>query len=167
MKENSGTKSKSSYYESMDALQKKLISRVLNSVSDDMCWIWLGASDADGYGIMRLNGVSALAHRASYMAFNGEIPPMKCVMHTCDNPQCINPKHLIIGTRRDNALDMANKNRGFMKRGIDHPRKFSRSSDAQLILECIDRGIYQSLIAIAFGISRSNVGYIKRKFRHQ
>ena len=76
-----------------------------------------------GYGMFRRNKVYYLAHRASYSAFKGEVPDGLSVLHTCDTPACINPKHLRLGTQADNMQDCANKNRIHRPtvRGDRHP----------------------------------------------
>lgn len=75
------------------------------------CWIWQRAL-IKGYGVTGVNSKELYAHRASHMVFNGDIPPGKLVMHSCDTPACVNPKHLKVGTARENGLDMVNKRRG-------------------------------------------------------
>jgi hypothetical protein len=75
------------------------------------CWIWVRAKDKKGYGRPGLKGKSIGAHRLSYLAFVGEIPNNLHVLHNCDNPGCVNPKHLFLGTHQDNVNDMVNKNR--------------------------------------------------------
>ena len=58
-----------------------------------------------------MNGRSMNAHRASFLLFNGEIPDKLFVCHRCDNPSCVNPKHLFLGTSKDNNQDRSNKGR--------------------------------------------------------
>lgn len=84
------------------------------------CWIWQGSKGKQGYGnvgIRVARGVSktVLAHRCSYQAFVGEIADGMCVLHRCDNPSCINPDHLFLGTNKDNVDDKVGKGRTYEK----------------------------------------------------
>lgn len=70
------------------------------------CRLWTSAFvNRGGYGVFRFAGGLKLAHRASYELAKGAIPPGMCVLHSCDTPLCINPDHLRVGTRADNAAD--------------------------------------------------------------
>lgn len=71
------------------------------------CWLWLGTLNRK-YGMLGRDG---LAHRASYRTYVGEIPLGAIVLHKCDTPACVNPEHLVVGTSRDNAVDMTAKKR--------------------------------------------------------
>lgn len=75
------------------------------------CWEWKGTLINKGYGWLRCNKRRWLAHRLSYIINNGEIPKDKEILHICDNRKCINPKHLRLGTRKDNIQDMIKKGR--------------------------------------------------------
>lgn len=94
--------------------------------NDDECWPYGTSSH---YGKVRLGGRSApqmAAHRYSYMISFGHVPPIDLVvMHKCDNPKCVNPKHLMLGTPADNAADMVSKGRwrGGFKPGFDPRRR--------------------------------------------
>ena len=70
------------------------------------CWIWTGATNKGGYGVVRHGGRVGSVHRLVMDA-----PPGQTVRHTCDNPPCYNPHHLISGTQAENMLDMKSKGR--------------------------------------------------------
>lgn len=75
------------------------------------CWNWTSYKNQYGYGILKFNKNTWLAHRFSYEIHYGEIPPKMLVMHICDNRKCVNPDHLKVGTYLDNNLDTKNKGR--------------------------------------------------------
>lgn len=87
--------------------------RFFNKVNKtDYCWIWLGAKHSyKGYGSFFNGNKIVKAHRFSYEHFIGQVPENYCVLHICDNPSCIRPDHLFIGTNQDNVNDKVNKNR--------------------------------------------------------
>lgn len=78
------------------------------------CWLWTGAITGFGYGVLGRGGEGAgnvLAHRLSWELHNGAVPPNLFVLHRCDNPLCVRPDHLFLGTKQDNALDCVRKGR--------------------------------------------------------
>lgn len=78
----------------------------------DECWLWKAKSFANyGYGRLEVNGKPVRAHRLVYEETYGPIPENLMVRHTCDNPLCCNPKHLILGTQTDNMRDMLERGR--------------------------------------------------------
>ena len=90
-------------------LEERFLERVL---LDDGCWLWTGGTDKDGYGKIRPRaGEIDRTHRVAYELFRGPIPPGGLVLHTCDNPPCVNPGHLYIGTHADNGRDIRERKR--------------------------------------------------------
>lgn len=81
------------------------------TIDNKGCWIWDGAKDAAGYGFKKYQGKQWKAHRWMYTQHKGAIPEGKVLLHTCDNPSCVNPEHLRIGTHQDNSDDMFAKGR--------------------------------------------------------
>lgn len=79
--------------------------------SRDGCWLWIGRRDANGYGRIKVRQVLTWAHRISWWIHAGVPANAMCVCHKCDNPQCVRPDHLFLGTHRDNALDCVAKGR--------------------------------------------------------
>lgn len=85
-------------------------------VNPNGCWDWIGAKSwrengGGFYGRINVDGVNVSAHRVSYMLHRGEIPDGMCVRHICDNKQCTNPDHLILGSISDNNKDKEGKHR--------------------------------------------------------
>lgn len=78
----------------------------------DGCWEWTGQKHMRGYGLQAVHHVKRYTHRISWELTNGPIPAGMVVMHRCDNPPCVRPDHLVLGTKRDNTQDMLRKGRG-------------------------------------------------------
>lgn len=94
---------------------KRFFSRI--KIDSNGCWIWQGAKNIRGYGVVGYHGILYIAHRLSYKLKVGPIPEGLLVCHKCDVPPCINPDHLFIGTYKDNSIDMVKKGRAGKAKG--------------------------------------------------
>lgn len=126
--------------------------------SPDECWEWQSTRNNSGYGKFWLNGRTRLAHRVSYELHKGEIPAGLAVRHTCDNPPCVNPAHLLVGTGKDNARDALERNR--YRRGATNGRAKLTEQQVRDIKQCWILGETQVALARRFGVSRSAVQYL-------
>jgi hypothetical protein len=121
---------------------------------DSGCWVWSKAKAASGYGVAKVGGKTAYAHRLSFRAFKGE--PGEQICHTCDNRECVNPDHLFSGTNADNVADMLAKGRN--QRGSTHWNAKLADED---VLEIYASQHLQADLAAQFGISQATVSAIK------
>lgn len=131
---------------------------------DDECWEWQGARSGSGkrYGVLIDGTKNIYAHRLAYLFHYGEIGPNLCVRHKCDNPQCVNPHHLEVGTHKDNSDDKWRRGRGADQRGERNPGARLKAGDVRQIRTLYREGLAQQAIAGRFGVSREMVGRIVR-----
>lgn len=113
----------------------------------DACWLWLGPTNQDGYGFYSTRA----AHRVSHEIANGPIPQGMSVLHRCDNPPCVNPAHLFLGTQADNVADCVSKGR--------RATKLVPEVVAVIRRRCAD-GERQRAVAREFGVSDATVSLI-------
>jgi len=146
---------------------------------DDDCWIWTGSEKAHeyGYGKLAVSGKSQqdYAHRISWWLHYGKIPDGLCVLHHCDNPRCVRPDHLFLGTIEDNMVDAASKKRtGFQL----YPEKIERGEQrycakltADLVVEIRKRhieGVSNNQMAREYGVNCGTVSNVvnRKRWKH-
>ena len=124
------------------------------------CWHWMACVDDDGYGVFWFNGGNVRAHRMVYELEVGTIPDKMCVCHTCDNPGCVNPDHLFLGTPLDNTTDMIKKGRKTDSSGERNGASILTEGDVITIRGLLSEGCKQAHIFKFLGISRQHVSEI-------
>ena len=139
--------------------------RILNGIAKQggACWLWQGSFGKDGYGVMGVGRQQKRTHRVAYECFVGEIPNGALVCHTCDNPACVNPDHLFVGTSKDNTADMIRKKRKYiMERSNHHGSKLTDDQVKDLVgMRKSGRKLKE--IAVKYGIHFSTVSQIYLK----
>ncbi|OHS09327.1 hypothetical protein HMPREF3289_01280 [Pseudomonas sp. HMSC75E02] len=142
------------------------------------CWIWTAATDRKGYGKFsvgparnpdgsRRNSMVG-AHRFSYELANGPIPDHAsfhglCVLHQCDNPRCVNPAHLFLGTNEENVKDMDLKGRRITKakRGSAHAQAvLTEQKVREIHARYRAGGISQAALAAEYGVCLATINHI-------
>jgi hypothetical protein len=139
------------------SMRKRFYEKIRLS-EDTQCWQWDSAIGSRGYGLFWVGGKkrTAFAHRVSWEMHNEQIIPLGMyVMHSCDNPRCVNPTHLSIGTARDNKLDAVRKKRHAYGERNGGGGKLTEAT-AQRIKQRAD-GLSISQMALAYGICKTNV----------
>lgn len=146
----------------------------------DECWEWTGTvidkKPGLNYGRMWIKGDHVQAHRLSFALATGAFPAATLQMcHRCDNPPCVNPRHLFAGTPTDNMQDMTRKGRSWIKNnqhivctlrkpvtGEQHYRAKLKDDDVREIIELLKRGASQTAVAKRFGVNQTNISGIAR-----
>lgn len=133
------------------------------------CRVWLRGTDVSGYGIIRFRGRRTAAHRVAWMLAHGPIPDGMQACHHCDNPPCVNPDHLFLGTHKDNADDRDSKGRHYCVTGREHVLRGERHGCAKLtaaqivqIRDARRAGRLHREIAKEYGVARTTVTAILR-----
>ena len=134
----------------------------VNKDTESGCWEWKASTTIGGYGSFSdQNRKSISAHRYSYEFHYGGIPEGMHVMHKCDNPKCVKPDHLSVGTHLDNMRDKKNKNRQ-VKGSLAGMSKLTEEQVKNIKIKLLS-GVKQSDIAKEFQTHKTNISYISRE----
>ena len=129
----------------------------------DECWLWTASRyKSGGYGQFTVDSLGIRAHRFAYELLVGPIPSGMCVLHRCDNPPCVRPDHLFLGTQHDNAKDRTAKGRtGPRLSGDKHPtRTPERRQRYETVLALLAEGVSKAEIARRVGLTQRSIHYI-------
>lgn len=125
------------------------------------CWVWTANKNNKGYGLFRPGGSApkCLAHRLSYEESHGPIPVGKIILHSCDNPSCVNPDHLRAGSYKENVADMDRHGRRVSnpRRGQDNPNSLVDEKTVLLIRRAYVSGISIGEMQKQFSMSRGSI----------
>jgi hypothetical protein len=133
----------------------------------DGCWEWQGALFDRGYGVFQVQRRTVRAHRLAYMMAKGPIAPGLFVCHMCDNPRCVRPEHLFLGTPQENTDDMVFKGRARYT-GPKNPPRREEHHKAKLDelsvqrLRAAGNALPQIDLAAIFGVSKQTVSAVLR-----
>lgn len=132
--------------------------------SDDECWPWIRSLDGHGYGQMKVGGRKQIASRIAYLLHYERQPGSYMVCHTCDNPRCVNPHHLWLGTNKQNQNDCVTKGRqrNGCHAGSRNANSLITEQDVTDILLKISQGMTNKAIAEQYGVTHSSISLIRR-----
>ncbi len=140
---------------------KSFLNRVIVTMDDDDCWEWQGRLNDGGYGCVEFKDVASLAHRIAWVIHTGELVPKGMgVLHNCDNPRCVNPNHLKLGTQLENMQDMAERGRYLPRNGEDNPNSRLTNDDVKDIKAMLAKGIKRKKAARKYRVSLSTIDRI-------
>lgn len=143
-------------------LERRFWKKVNSDFDWDKCWEWKAGKDNEGYGVIRVSSKVIRAHVLSYELHFYEVPKGLHVLHECDNPPCVNPHHLKLGTHLDNMKDMLSKGR-FCK-GEQSPKSKLTEEDVLDIRAMYESGDFtQVQISDIFHVSNMLVSLIVRR----
>jgi hypothetical protein len=156
-------------YDKLD--EARFWSKVDVRKSKDSCWYWKNPTHTFGYGTFSIGYKVFTAHRLALIFFTGEEKKDKMVLHSCDNPSCVNPRHLRWGTAKENTQDCIDRGRKInpprngtlppVNYGEDNPISIMTKNKVKQLREDYSKGnVSHSDLAKKYGISKSTVGQI-------
>jgi hypothetical protein len=150
-------------------MKQKTLEKNLNSyeIAENGCWNWTRCKHPKGYGQIGTSKdgvhITLKAHRFFYEHYKGSVPAHLCVCHVCDNPSCVNPDHLWLGTNKDNSQDMVKKGRNPNTAGTNNPNAKLTPAQVREIRESYIRGVTkQQDLADKYDIPQTQVSRIIR-----
>lgn len=125
------------------------------------CWPWQACDNGAGYGRLRIGRRTVSATRLSYQIFKGDIPPGRHVLHTCDNPQCVNPHHLYLGDAKRNMQDYLDRH---CEDGLPPRRGHGRlrREDVPVIRQRYAQGERMPALAQEYGVDKTTISQCVR-----
>lgn len=147
-------------------MNERTIARFWSKVNKtDGCWLWTAALNAQGYGHFQIVGRGVVrANRFSWEITNGPIPAGMYVCHRCDNPACVNPAHLFIGTQAENMADCAAKGRNGAPRGEAHrSAKLTPAQVVEIRARYAAGGVSYAKLCREYGVCERNILDIVRR----
>lgn len=145
--------------------RRDVVARFWEKVNKDApngCWEWTGSRTRFGHGQLHVNGKAVLAHRFAWELTNGAIPNGMGICHHCDNPTCVNPAHLFLGTQADNSADMVKKDRSL--RGTRHfNAKLTESQVAEIRCKYVRNVVTCRILADEYGVEMTTIHAIVRR----
>lgn len=161
-------------YKVTESLTQRFWEKVDKRGPDD-CWEWTGALNGTGlqrYGRIGIDAVRVeYAHRVSWTIHKGHIPKGLIVMHACDNPRCVNPDHLSVGTKSDNTQDMLKKGRGYApfrdksRWGEAHHNSKLTEKEVREIRRKYEKGAALRALGREYGIDGKQVSNIVKRLQ--
>ena len=125
----------------------------------EQCWEWKAGKNKTGYGLFWIDGKQQKAHRASYQLHHGPIPDGLHVLHSCDNPSCVNPAHLHLGTQADNMREKMERGRSPSGEAHGRAKLISKQVD-QIRSSYASGGVTKKQLADRFEVSRRQISDI-------
>lgn len=123
----------------------------------DTCWLWTASTRGGGYGSFKLHSRTVLAHRVSYILFNGDLSINDVVRHSCDTPSCVNPSHLLLGSCADNVADRVARGRSAVGQ-LNGQSKLTR----EIVTDCRKSKETSIVLAKKYGVGISAMERARR-----
>lgn len=151
--------------------KNRFFSKIGYTAIEDRCWEWQGSHRGMGYGQFFLlqsgKETCVSATRTSFYIHNDIYPADKNVLHSCDNPKCVNPKHLFLGTLSDNTQDMLKKDRHNAEKGSNH-HAAKLTEEKVLYIRSVYNGLNGKRLALKYNVSYAAIYDIvnRRRWKH-